>query len=189
MLFRSVKVEITEIAFVGEDPEILKIVANGKLEISRKVSGKDVEVVIANARIAKDKEQVIDATSLNGPVSEIAVFNDGDNVKIAAKLKDAKNSLKIETANNGTELVFNSNIEKNQGVAGYSEAQIVRLPQSAVAQEAGESGSFNVEDAPVQYTGKKINLDFNPARSLFRTPSDPAHAVRRARVCGSSMRR
>lgn len=154
------KVEITEIAFVGEDPEILKIVADGKLEISRKVNGKDVEVVVANARIAKDKEQVIDATSLNGPVSEIAVFNDGDNVKIAAKLKDAKNSLNIETASNGTELVFNSNVEKNQGVAGYSEAQIVRLPQSAVAQEAGESGSFNVEDAPVQYTGKKINLDF-----------------------------
>ena len=152
--------EITEIAFVGEDPEILKIVADGKLEISRKVSGKDVEVVIANARIAKDKEQVIDATSLNGPVSEIAVFNDGGNVKIAAKLKDAKNSLNIETASNGTELVFNSNVEKNQGVAGYSEAQIVRLPQSAVAQEAEESGSINVEDAPVQYTGKKINLDF-----------------------------
>lgn len=154
----SAMTEITEIAFVGEDPEILKIVADGKLEISKKVSGKDVEVIVANARIAKDKEQVIDATSLNGPVSEIAVFNDGDNVKIAAKLKNAKNSLNIETAGNGTELVFNSNVEKNQGVAGYSEAQIVRLPQSAVAQE--ESGSFNVEDAPVQYTGKKINLDF-----------------------------
>ena len=158
------KTEIKGLAFIGEEPEILKVKADKKLEISKNVSGKDIEITIKNAFIAKDKEQVIDATSLNGPVAELAVYNDKDNVKILAKMKSAKHELAIEESANGSDFVFNYKNEKVQGVAGYSEAQIVRLPQAAVAQEEGgadeKGGAVNMEEEPVQYTGKKINLDF-----------------------------
>ena len=158
------KTEIKGLAFIGEEPEILKVKADKKLEISKNVSGKDIEITIKNAFIAKDKEQVIDATSLNGPVAELAVYNDKDNVKILAKMKSAKHDLAIEESANGSDFVFNYKNEKVQGVAGYSEAQIVRLPQAAVAQEEGgadeKGGAVNMEEEPVQYTGKKINLDF-----------------------------
>ena len=158
------KTEITGIAFIGEEPEILKIKADKKLEIAKNVSGKDVEIVIKNAFVSKDKEQVIDAASLTGPVSEIAIFNDRENVKIIAKMKSEKHSLTVEESAHGSDFVFNYEAEKVQGVAGYSEAQIVRLPQAAVAQEEGgsegKSGAINMEEEPVQYTGKKINLDF-----------------------------
>ena len=158
------KTEIQGLAFIGEEPEILKVKAGKKLEISKNVSGQDIEITIKNAFIAKDKEQVIDATSLTGPVAELAVYNYKDNVKILAKMKTAKHDLKIEESAHGSDFVFNFKNEKVQGVAGYSEAQIVRLPQAAVAQEEGgadeKGGAVNMEDEPVQYTGKKINLDF-----------------------------
>ena len=158
------KTEIQGLAFIGEEPEILKVKADKKLEISKNVSGQNIEITIKNAFIAKDKEQVIDATSLNGPVAELAVYNDKDNVKILAKMKSAKHDLTIEESSHGSDFVFNYKNEKVQGVAGYSEAQIVRLPQAAVAQEEGgadeKGGAVNMEDEPVQYTGKKINLDF-----------------------------
>ena len=158
------RTEIKGLAFIGEEPEILKVKADKKLEISRNVNGQNIEITVKNAFIAKDKEQVIDATSLTGPVAEIAVYNDKENVKILAKMKSAKHDLKIEESAHGSDFVFNFKNEKVQGVAGYSEAQIVRLPQAAVAQEEGgsdEKGSaINMEDEPVQYTGKKINLDF-----------------------------
>ncbi len=158
------RTEIKGLAFIGEEPEILKVKADKKLEISRNVNGQNIEITVKNAFIAKDKEQVIDATSLTGPVAELAVYNDRENVKIIAKMKSAKHDLKIEESAHGSDFVFNSATEKVQGVAGYSEAQIVRLPQAAVAQEEGgsdEKGSaINMEDEPVQYTGKKINLDF-----------------------------
>jgi len=158
------KTEIQGFAFIGEEPEILKVNADKKLEISKKTVGQNIEITVKNAFIAKDKEQVIDAASLNGPVSEIAVYNEKDNVKIIAKMKSAKHDLKIEESAQGSDFVFNFKNEKVQGVAGYSEAQIVRLPQAAVAQEEGgeeeKGGAVKMEDEPVQYTGKKINLDF-----------------------------
>ncbi len=158
------RTEIQGLAFIGEEPEILKVKADRKLEISKNVNGQNIEITVKNAFIAKDKEQVIDATSLTGPVAEIAVYNDKENVKILAKMKSAKHDLKIEESAHGSDFVFNFKNEKVQGVAGYSEAQIVRLPQAAVAQEEGgadeKGGSINMEDEPVQYTGKKINLDF-----------------------------
>ena len=159
------RTEILGLAFIGEDPEILKVKADKKLEISKNVKGQNIEITVKNAFIAKDKEQVIDATSLTGPVAELAVYNDKENVKILAKMKSAKHDLKIEESANGSDFVFNSKKEeKVQGVAGYSESQIVRLPQAAVAQEEGgadeKGGAINMEDEPVQYTGKKINLDF-----------------------------
>ena len=158
------KTEILGLAFIGEDPEILKVKADKKLEISKNVAGQNIEITVKNAFIAKDKEQVIDATSLTGPVAELAVYNDKENVKIIAKMKSAKHELKIEESSHGSDFVFNFKNDKVQGVAGYSEAQIVRLPQAAVAQEEGgadeKGGAVNMEDEPVQYTGKKINLDF-----------------------------
>lgn len=158
------RTEIKGLAFIGEEPEILKVKADEKLEISKNVSGQNIEITVKNAFIAKDKEQVIDATSLTGPVAELAVYNDKENVKIIAKMKSAKHDLKIEESAHGSDFVFNTVSEKVQGVAGYSEAQIVRLPQAAVAQEEGgadeKGGAINMEDEPVQYTGKKINLDF-----------------------------
>ncbi|MBR4531800.1 type IV pilus secretin PilQ [bacterium] len=158
------RTEIKGLAFIGEEPEILKVKADKKLEISKNVSGQNIEITVKNAFIAKDKEQVIDATSLTGPVAELAVYNDKENVKIIAKMKSAKHDLKIEESAHGSDFFFNTVSEKVQGVAGYSEAQIVRLPQAAVAQEEGgadeKGGVINMEDEPVQYTGKKINLDF-----------------------------
>ena len=158
------RTEINGLAFIGEEPEILKVKADKKLDISKNVNGQTVEITVKNAFIAKDKEQVIDATSLNGPVAELAVYNDKENVKIIAKMKSAKHEFKIEESAHGSDFVFNFKNEKVQGVAGYSEAQIVRLPQAAVAQEEGgadeKGGAVNMEDEPVQYTGKKINLDF-----------------------------
>ena len=159
------RTEIQGLAFIGEEPEILKVKADKKLEISKNVKGLNIEITVKNAFIAKDKEQVIDATSLTGPVAELAVYNDRNDVKILAKMKSDKHDLKIEESANGSDFVFNSKKEeKVQGVAGYSEAQIVRLPQAAVAQEEGgeaeKGGAINMEDEPVQYTGKKINLDF-----------------------------
>ena len=158
------RTEIKGLSFIGEEPEILKVKADKKLEISKNVAGQNIEITVKNAFIAKDKEQVIDATSLTGPVAELAVYNEKENVKIIAKMKSAKHELKIEETAHGSDFVFNFKNEKVQGVAGYSEAQIVRLPQAAVAQEEGgadeKGGAINMEDEPVQYTGKKINLDF-----------------------------
>ena len=158
------RTEIKGFAFIGEEPEILKLKADKKLEISKNANGQNIEITVKNAFIAKDKEQVIDATLLTGPVAELAVYNEKENVKIIAKMKSAKHTLKVEESANGSNFVFNSAAEKVQGVAGYSEAQIVRLPQAAVAQEEGgeaeKGGAINMEDEPVQYTGKKINLDF-----------------------------
>ena len=158
------RTEIMGLAFIGEEPEILKVKADKKLEIVRNANGQTIEITVKNAFIAKDKEQVIDATSLTGPVAELAVYNDKENVKIIAKMKSAKHDLKIEESSHGSDFVFNTVSEKVQGVAGYSEAQIVRLPQAAVAQEEGgadeKGGAINMEEEQVQYTGKKINLDF-----------------------------
>ena len=158
------RTEIKGLAFIGEEPEILKVKADKKLEISKNVAGQNIEITLKNAFIAKDKEQVIDATSLTGPVAELAVYNEKENVKIIAKMKSAKHTLEIEESATGSEFVFNTATEKVQGVAGYSEAQIVRLPQAAVAQEEGgedeKGGAVNMEEEQVQYTGKKINLDF-----------------------------
>ena len=158
------RTEIQGLAFIGEDPEILKVKADKKLEIAKNVAGQTIEITVKNAFIAKDKEQVIDATSLTGPVAELAVYNEKENVKIIAKMKSAKHDLQIEESAHGSDFVFNTVSEKVQGVAGYSEAQIVRLPQAAVAQEEGgeaeKGGAVNMEEEQVQYTGKKINLDF-----------------------------
>jgi hypothetical protein len=84
------KTEITGLAFIGEDPEILKIKAEKPLNVSKKIVDSKIEITIEKAFIVKEKEQVIDASSLNGPVSEIAIFNDKDDVKILAKMKSVK---------------------------------------------------------------------------------------------------
>ncbi|HQN72139.1 MAG TPA: type IV pilus secretin PilQ [bacterium] len=158
------KTEITGLAFIGEDPEILKIKAEKQLNVSKKIVDSKIEITIEKAFIVKEKEQVIDASSLNGPVSEIAIFNDKDDVKILAKMKSAKFEIEIEDVSNGKEFVFQNKKEKTQDVAGYSEAQIVRVPQMTTGQYEEDplksGGAVKMDEEVVQYTGKKINLDF-----------------------------
>lgn len=158
------KAEITGLAFIGEDPEILKIKSNKPLKINKKIEGQKIDITIENAFIAKDKEQVVDASSLNGPVTELAIYNEKGNVKVLARMKTADFVISLDESAGGNEFVFQT--KKNepvQAVAGYSEAQIVRVPQAAVGQdgeEAAKAGALNMDDEVVQYTGKKINLDF-----------------------------
>ncbi|HNW83360.1 MAG TPA: secretin N-terminal domain-containing protein, partial [bacterium] len=158
------KAEVTGLAFIGEDPEILKIKSSKPLKINKKVEGQKIDITIENAFIAKDKEQVVDASSLNGPVTELAIYNENGNVKVLARMKTADFIISVDESAGGKEFVFQT--KKNepvQAVAGYSEAQIVRVPQSAVGQdgeEAAKAGALRMDDEVVQYTGKKINLDF-----------------------------
>jgi len=159
--------EITGLAFIGEDPEILKINTVGKVEFEKKVVGKKVTITIKNAFISKDKEQVVDASSLNGPVSEIAVYNEGDSVKILAKMKSQKFSLDMDGMKSGAEFVFSAKKEEIQKVAGYSDAQIVRLPESVVGQDGDfKTGAIKMEEEERTYSGKKINLDFKEVEIL-----------------------
>jgi len=160
--------EITGLAFIGEDPEILKINTVGKVEIEKKIVGKKVAITIKNAFISKDKEQVVDASSLNGPVSEIAVYNEGDSVKVLAKMKTSQFVLDVDGMKSGTEFVFSAKKEKIQKVAGYSDAQIVRLPESAVGQEGDDfkTGAIKMGEDERKYSGKKINLDFKEVEIL-----------------------
>ena len=154
--------EITGLAFIGEDPEILKIKTNGKVAVDKNVTGKKIVLTIKNAFISKEKEQVVDASSLNGPVSEIAVYNDNGNVKILAKMKFEKFVFDVDGMNTGTEFIFSGKKEAAQKVAGYSDAQIVRLPESAIGQEEDEfrTGAIKMGEDERKYSGKKINLDF-----------------------------
>lgn len=158
------KTEITGLAFIGEDPEILKIKSSKPLKINKTVEGKKIDIVIENAFIAKEKEQVVDASSLNGPVTEIAIYNEKGNVRVLARMKSEVFDLSIDESQNGSEFVFQTKkSESSQAVAGYSEAQIVRVPQAAVGQDGetmDKTGAVKMDEEVVQYTGKKINLDF-----------------------------
>ncbi len=155
--------EITGLAFIGEDPEILKIKSEGKVAFEKTVKGNDISITIKDAFISKEKEQVVDASSLNGPVSEIAVYNENGNVKIQAKMKSDKFVLNVDEMNTGAEFVFSGKKEESaQKVAGYSDAQIVRLPESAVGQDGEDfkTGAIKMDEGEKKYSGKKINLDF-----------------------------
>lgn len=164
------KAEITGLAFIGEDPEILKIKTKGKVEIVKTVKGNKVSITVKNAFISKDKEQVVDASSLNGPVSEIAVYNEKENVKIQAKMKSENFILDVDNSKEGAEFVFSgeSKKEATQKVAGYSDAQIVRLPETAVGQDGEDfkTGAIKMDEGERKYTGKKINLDFKEVEIL-----------------------
>jgi type IV pilus assembly protein PilQ len=154
-------VEITGLAFVGEDPEILMIKAEKPFDVEKQVNGNVVQFTIRNAFISSDKEQVIDASSLKGPVKEIAIFNDDSSVKIMVQMQKSDFNIDIQGTTKSKEFVFGSAKEKVEAVAGYSEAQIVRLPEAVTGQtDPFRTGPVRMEDVQAQYRGQKINLDF-----------------------------
>jgi type IV pilus assembly protein PilQ len=154
-------VEITGLAFVGQDPEILMVKADSVFDVKKSVEGDTVQFTISDAFLAEDKEQVIDASSLNGPVSELAIFNDEGSVKIVAKMQSDDHEIEIQGTSKSKEFVFGSKKQKVEAVAGYSEAQIVRIPEAVTGQtDAFQTGPVKMEDPEAQYRGQKINLDF-----------------------------
>ncbi|HRZ78883.1 MAG TPA: hypothetical protein P5044_02645, partial [bacterium] len=100
------KTEITGLAFIGEDPEILKIKSSKPLKINKTVEGKKIDIVIKDAFIAKEKEQVVDASSLNGPVTEIAIYNEKGNVRVLARMKSENFDISFDESTTGSEFVF-----------------------------------------------------------------------------------
>ncbi|HDT11325.1 MAG TPA: type IV pilus secretin family protein, partial [bacterium] len=155
------RVEITGFAFVGEDPEILMVKAEKPFDVNKKVKGNVVEFIIKDAIIPSDKEQVIDASSLNGPVSELAIFNDDNSVKIIVQMQSPDFEIDVQGTSKSKEFVFGSKKQKIEAVAGYSEAQIVRVPEAATGQtDAFRAGPVRMEEEQAQYRGQKINLDF-----------------------------
>ena len=160
------KALITGVAFIGEDPEILKINADRPIKVVKNITGKRVEFTLLNATLPKDKEQIFDAASLNGPVREVAIYNKDGAVHILAKMATAQFEVLVDESSRGREFVFSS--LKNQPkaeVAGYSETMsAVKKATVAQADLTIDSGvadaSINMNDAEQSYSGKKINLDF-----------------------------
>ncbi len=163
------RTEIKGFLFVGENPEILKIEANKKLDYTKNTKGNKVTFVFKNAFVSKEKEQLIDATSLNGAVKELAVFNDGNNVKVVAKMNSKKFDIKESGTQNNKEIAFllkkSANFQK--GVAGFSETHLNSIKNSAVSEsetmETVSDATVNVESKTKHYRGKRINLEFKDA--------------------------
>ena len=153
-------VEITGLAFVGEDPEILMIKAEEAFDFDKKISGNVIELTIKDSFISEEKEQVIDASSLDGPVSELAIFNDSGSVKIVVQMKNTSFEMDVQGVSESREFIFASKKQKIESVAGYSEAQIVRLPEAVTGQTDFMTGPIRMEDEEPQYRGQRINLDF-----------------------------
>jgi len=154
-------VEITGLAFVGEDPEILMVKSEKPFDVEKSIKGNTVEFVIKDAFISSEKEQVIDASSLKGPVSELAIFNDKGSVKIIVQMQSKDFEIDLQGTSTSKEFVFGSKKQKVEAVAGYSEAQIVRLPEAVIGQtDAFSTGPVRMGDQQTQYRGQKINLDF-----------------------------
>lgn len=158
--------EIEGLVFAGEDPQILRISSPEKLEISKnEVAGK-VEFLVKDAFIAKEKEQLIDASSLAGPVKELAIFNEGRDVKVVATLKKGEYALDVKSEGTGAEFVFAKKLPPvvAEKVAGYSEAQGAAIVRGAAVgadeYEREAVTAVDVDRGSKAYRGKKISLDF-----------------------------
>jgi len=158
----TMRSEIEGLVFAGEEPQILKISLTKQIEVVRNVLPGKVEVVLKNAFISKDKEQLIDAGSLAGPVKEIAVFNEGTDVKIVAKLKKSSCDFAVHHDQRSVELTFTGNRSAlPEKVAGYSETQAAIVRTAKGVTEDGESvTAVDVAGGSKVYRGKKISLDF-----------------------------
>ncbi|HOW52417.1 MAG TPA: type IV pilus secretin PilQ [bacterium] len=159
------KHEIDGFVFAGEDPQILKLSSLDKLDVQKKVDADKVEIVVKNTFITKDKEQLIDAGSLAGPVKELAIFNEGSDVKIVATLKKGPFALDLKSEIGGTEVIFAKNKPLvPERVAGFTDAaQSAAMVRNAVvgAEEERETvTAVDVAGGSKVYRGKKISLDF-----------------------------
>ncbi len=158
----SPRTEIDGIMFVGENPQIMKITAAEPLKYEKKTTGEGIEVTVKNSFVGKDKEQLIDASSLNGPVKEIAIYNEGNDVKIVAKTAIKNAEFEISAVDNGAELTFaKPAAPKTEQVAGFSDtASKAAGAVMTQAADSAESMAVNVEPGKNIYRGKKISLDF-----------------------------
>jgi type IV pilus assembly protein PilQ len=158
--------EIEGFVFAGEDPQILKISSPDKLDIQKTVTADKIEIFVKDSFITKDKEQLIDAGSLSGPIKELAIFNEGLGVKIVATLKKGEISMDMKDDVGGAEFVFAKKTIAPvvaEKVAGYSDTQAAAIVRSAsVGAEDGETvTAVDVEAGGSKtYRGKKISLDF-----------------------------
>ncbi len=161
---REKRNEIKGIAFVGENPEILRIAPDSKVSVDRKVKGDRVEITLKNSFVSKDKEQLIDASSLDGAVKELAIYNEKENVKIVAKMNGHDFAFDMEEEGSKREFIFKKRkVEPKEGVAGYAEEQVVTFPTNgAVGQVLAEDGekARDVGGESTSYRGKKISLEF-----------------------------
>ncbi len=156
------RIEIDGLVFAGEDPQILKISASGKLEVSKEVHPGRIDLLVKNAFVAKEKEQLIDAGSLPGPVKEVAIFNEKGDVKIVAKLKRPSCDFDMRSEAGGVEMTFTGpRVAAPEKVAGYSEGQAAIVRSAAAVTEEGEAATaVDVAGGSKTYRGKKISLDF-----------------------------
>ncbi len=158
--------EVDGLVFAGEDPQILRISSSEKLEISKKEGVGKVEFLVKGAFIAKEKEQLIDASSLAGPVKELAIFNEGGDVKVVATLKKGEYALDMKNDGTGAEFVFAKRLPPvvAEKVAGYSEAQGAAIVRDATVgadeYEREAVTAVDVDRGSKTYRGKKISLDF-----------------------------
>lgn len=160
------KVEVNGVLFVGDSAEILKVDLNGEVEVKRSVKDGRVKITYINAFIDKEKEQILDASALEGPVKEVAIFNKEGNVEIIASMKDDKYTVE---GNRKTEFVFTKvkNVENpaEEKVAGFTDspdASARSIPQSSAFEENfGTAVDVDIEEQ--DYSGKRISLDFKDA--------------------------
>jgi len=167
------KQEITGVAFIGEEPSVLKLSSKGRLALSKAIKGNKIEMFIKDSFISKNREQIIDTSSLNGSVKEIAIYNEKNGVKIIAVMNNEQFNVSELIGKNNIELKFskkdNVNIEEN--VAGFNE-QVVKLPSevSISTKDITQYGSGSVRNkrsaSEKGYTGKKVSLDFKNADIL-----------------------
>ncbi|MCK5807530.1 type IV pilus secretin PilQ [bacterium] len=160
------KALITGVAFIGENPEILKIKSDKPVKVVKTITGRNVEFTILNAILPKENEQIFDAASLNGPVREVAIYNKDGAVHILAKMATSRFEVTLEDSDNGKDFVFVAlKNDKRPAVAGYSETTAA-VKKATVAQadmtiDSGiNSATMDIDGGQKQYSGKKINLDF-----------------------------
>ncbi len=156
------RVEVEGLVFAGEDPQILKISTTGRVEISKEIQEGKITVLLKNAFVAKEKEQLIDAGSLPGPVKEVAIFNEKGDVKVVAKLKRPSCEFAMRPEEGGVEMTFaGPRTPVPEKVAGYSEGQAAMVRSATAAAEEGDAvTAVDVADGAKTYRGKKISLDF-----------------------------
>ncbi len=182
----TVKSEVFSVLLSGNDSEKVKILASGNISLEKNITDKNkIEFLIPGATIAKEKEQLIDASSVGGIVKELAVFNTDKGVKVVASTS-ADYTLDIHDQGSIKELVFvpakeeTVPVEKT-GVAGYSE-NVASTTSAVIAQSEDLNGEAQVVDTPdtgvtgdgmntigggdKKYTGRKISLDFKDADIL-----------------------
>ncbi|MFO7735695.1 MAG: type IV pilus secretin PilQ [bacterium] len=160
------RVEINGVLFVGDSAEILKVDLDGEVKVKRSVEDDRVKITYIDAFIDEEKEQILDASALEGPVEEVAIFNKEGNVEIIASMKDDKY---IVEGNKKTEFVFtkaeNNETPVEEKVAGFTDspdASARNIPQSSAFEE-GFGTSVDVDIEKQDYSGKRISLDFKDA--------------------------